>query len=266
MRSITTFVGAQAARAQLYIRALPPLARVAVFIGPFLLILLAVFYSALRHSKSGELAGALGSFMGGIVGAGGAVWAVFLTLSQQRHEETDKVAEAVRTEITTLVKYAIGAVEICEQIKNGVSKVPRQDAHYIVKNFAGDPIIYPAVADRVGLLPRADATVQFYMRILEAKVMVEMFRTRTNPPGIMYTPGSVEYVTPEFAGSVADSLLTALQLGRSILADEPMSVSKSQFTGWVQSVVVAQIDDCFKSAKETFPDAESFKFPPETKQ
>src|ERR1700731_1838377 len=36
--------------------------------------LLAVFYTALRHSKSGELAGALGSFIGGIVGASGAVW------------------------------------------------------------------------------------------------------------------------------------------------------------------------------------------------
>jgi hypothetical protein len=90
MRSITIFVKAQAARARLYIGALPPVARVAVFIGPFVLVLLAVFYTALRHSKSGELTGALGSFIGGIVGAGGAVWAVFLTLSQQRREETEK--------------------------------------------------------------------------------------------------------------------------------------------------------------------------------
>jgi hypothetical protein len=46
------------------------------------------------------------------------------------------------------------------------------------------------------------------------------------------------------------------------VADEEISVGKSQFTAWVQSVIVAQIDDCLNSAKETFPDAESFKFPP----
>jgi hypothetical protein len=71
------------------------------------------------------------------------------------------------------------------------------------------------------------------------------------------------HVTPEFAGSVADSLLTALQLARPIVADEDISVGKPQFTAWVQSVVVVQIDDCLASAKETFPDAESFQLPPE---
>jgi hypothetical protein len=239
MRSISTFLRSQAAKARLYIKAFPPLVRVAVLIGPSLLVFLAVFCTALRHSKSGEIARALGSLIGGIVGAGGAVWAVFLALSQQRREETEKVAEAVRTEVTTLVKYAIGAVEICEQIKKGIVKIPRQDAHYIVKNFAGDPIIYPAVADRVGLLRHPHATAEFYMRILEAKVMVEMLRTKTDVPGIMYTVPPVELVTPQFASSVADSLLTALQLARSIVADEEMSVGKPQFTAWVQSVFVA---------------------------
>ena len=262
MRPITTYIKSRAARARLYFTASPPLVRVAVVIGPFLLVLIAVFYNALRHSKSGELAGALGSFIGGIVGAGGAVWAVFLTLSQQRRDETEKVAEAVQTEVTTLVKYAIGAVSICEQIKRGIIKVPRQDAHYIVKNLAGDPVIYHAVADRVGLLRHPHATVEFYMRILEAKVMVEMLRTKTDVPGIMYTAAPIDFVTPQFAGSVADSLLTALQLARSIVADEEISVGKRQFTTWVQSVIVAQIDDCLASAKETFPDAESFQSPP----
>jgi hypothetical protein len=165
--------------------------------------------------------------------------------------------------VTTLVKYAIGAITICEQIKKGIINVPRQDAHYIVKNFAGEPVIYPAVADRVGLLRHPHATAEFYMRIVEAKIMVEMLRIKTDVPGHMYTAAPVELVTPQFASSVADSLLTALQLARAIVADEEMSVGKSQFTAWVQSVVVAQIDDCLKSAIETFPDAESFKFPPQ---
>jgi hypothetical protein len=218
-----------------------------------------LFLAALTRSGAGEIAGTLGSLIGGIVGAGGAVWAVFLMLSRQRNEETAKVAEAIKTEVTTLVKYVIGAVGICEQLKKGL-QVPRQDAHYIVKNFAGDPVIYPAVADRVGILPHPHATAEFYMRVLEAKVMVEMFRTKTDAPGIMYTAARIEYVTPEFAGSVADSLLTALQLARPIVADEDISIIKTQFSEWVQSVVVAQIDDCLNSAKQVFPDAESFKF------
>jgi hypothetical protein len=178
MWSTTTFIKSQAAKARSYFTASPPLVRVAVLIGPFLLVLIAVFYNALKHSKFGELAGALGSFIGGIVGAGGAVWAVFLTLSQQRRDETEKVAEAVRTEVTTLVKYAIGAVEICKQIKQGSVMVPRQDAHNIVKSLADNPVIYSAVADRVGLLRHPHATVEFYMRIAETKVMVEMLRTK----------------------------------------------------------------------------------------
>jgi hypothetical protein len=266
MQWITTSIKAQLTKARLRIKASPPLLRAVVIIGPLLVVLLAVFLTALRHSKSGELAGALGSLVGGIVGASGAVFAVFLALSRQRQEETEKVAEAVRTEVTTLVKYAIGAVDICEQIKKGVIKLPRQDAHYMVKNFAGDPIIYPAVADRVGLLKHPHATVEFYMRILEAKVMVEMLRTKTTVSGITFTAAPVELVTAEFAGSVADSLLTALQLARAIVADQEKSVGKPQFTAWVQSVVVAQIDDCLNSAKETFPDAESFKFTPPTQQ
>jgi hypothetical protein len=256
---ITPLIKSQVAKAWSGIEASPPLLRVAVVIGA---VLLGVFCAALRRSSAGEIAGALGSLIGGVVGAGGAVWAVFLMLSRQRNEETEKVAEAVRTEVTTLVKYAIGAVKICEQIKTGIIKVPRQDAHYIVKNLAGGPIIYPAVADRVGLLRHPQATAEFYMRIFEAKIMVEMLRTKTDVPGIMYTATPVELVTPQFAGSVADSLLTALQLARSIVAYEEMWVGKPQFTAWVQSVVVAQIDDCLASAKETFPDAESFKFPP----
>jgi hypothetical protein len=97
-------------------------------------------------------------------------------------------------------------------------------------------------------------------------VAAAMRSVLTNVPGITFTAAPVELVTPEFAGSVADSLLTGLQLARSIVADEEMSVGKPQFTAWVQSVVVAQIDDCLNSGKETFPDAESFKFPPPPQQ
>lgn len=52
-----------------------------------LAVVLVVFLVALFQSKAGEIGGALGSVLGGFVGAGGAVWAVYLALSRQRDEE-----------------------------------------------------------------------------------------------------------------------------------------------------------------------------------
>jgi len=99
-------------------------------------ILLIWFGVALARANRGENAVALGSLVGGLVGAGGAVWAVFLTLSRQRREETIKVAEAVRTEVAALVKYIIGAIEICQEIKTGTGPLT---AHAATAGAAGLP-------------------------------------------------------------------------------------------------------------------------------
>jgi hypothetical protein len=104
------------------------------------------------------------------------------------------------------------------------------------------------------------------MRLEEAKSMVEMFRTRTNPQGITYASPPVEIVTPEFAGSVADSLITALQLAHSIVTDEASS-NKFQLTARVRATVARQITDCLESARQHFPHAESFRgIPPHLSQ
>jgi hypothetical protein len=236
------------------------LLRSIALIGAALLsVLICGFIATLVHSTAGEIVGALGSLIGGIVGAGGAVWAVFLLLSRQRQEETAKVADAVRTEITTLVKYVIGAVDICQQIKNGVVHVPQQDAQYIVKNFTSDPVIYPAIADRVGLLSHPHATTEFYMRLSETRAMVEALANKTDPPGITYSAPVMKYVTPAFAETVVESLITALQLARPIVSGEGDSSSKSQLGKWVQVTVVRQIDNCLESAKVSFPNAEAFR-------
>src|SRR5438105_4891242 len=81
-----------------------------------LIIILVTFVVTLIGSTKDNIAVALGSLLGGMVGAGGAVWAVFLTLSRQRIEETNNVASALRTEVTALAKYVIGAIGICQRI------------------------------------------------------------------------------------------------------------------------------------------------------
>jgi hypothetical protein len=205
----------------------------------------------------GEIAAALGALVGGVVGAGGAVLAVFLTLSRQREEDTAKVATAVRTEVATYVKYVIGSIEICQQIQGGL-KMPRQDASAIVQNLIADPVVYPAVADRIGLLPHPNMTAEFYMRIAEAKSMVEILRTKTNPQGATYVTPPVELVSAEFAALLAESLITALQLARPIVA-ETGNQDAERLAAQIHTTVVGRIDECLASAKTPFPDAESFK-------
>jgi hypothetical protein len=120
-------------------------------------------------ATAGEVAAALGSFIGGIIGAGGAILAVYLAWSEQSKQEVSKVSAAVRTEMVSLAKYVIGAIEICEGITTGKIDVPAQNAQYVMQKLWADPIVYPAVADRVGLLPHPHATTEFYMRLGEAK-------------------------------------------------------------------------------------------------
>jgi len=226
----------------------------AVFVGA---ALLCGFFAALMGSKTaGEIAGALGSFIGGIVGAGGAVIADYLTLATQRKAETVKVAVAVRTEVAALAKYVMGAVEICQHIASGIRQVPVSDASYIIRKLMVEPIVYPAVADRIGLLPHANATTEFYMRLSEAKTIVESMQM-----AFRQAPAA-QLVTPDLAATIADSLITTLQLARGILGDDEADpAERAHFEGWVRGIMVNQIDDCLRSAKVTWPNAESFQVP-----
>ena len=54
-------------------------------------LLLAWLIAVLVDLKSGEQAASLGAVVGGIVGAGGAILAVYLTLSKQRRDDIAKV-------------------------------------------------------------------------------------------------------------------------------------------------------------------------------
>jgi hypothetical protein len=194
-------------------------------------------------------------FIGGLIGAAGAVWAVYLTLGKQRKEETEKVSSAVATEVTALAKYVMGAMEICIEIAKGARHVPQTDAGYIVRKVLAEPTIYTAVADRVGLLPHPDATTQFYLRIEEVKAAASAVETAVKfqwAPGI---GGPPPLMTRDLVLPIADMLITALQLARPIIGD---TKTGPQFGRRVREVTVKQIDECLATAKQAFPDAESF--------
>ena len=74
----------------------------------FSILLLARLIATLMDSEAGEQAAALGAVVGGIIGAGGPVLAVFLTLDCQRREEREKARTSLRTEVCAYTKYVIG--------------------------------------------------------------------------------------------------------------------------------------------------------------
>ncbi len=88
-----------------------------------------------------------------------------------------KVRAAARTEVTTYAKYVIGTLDICKQIASDGLRVPMSHATYIGKNLT-DPVVYTAVADRIALLRRPQETVEFYMRIAEAKSNLQVMQAR----------------------------------------------------------------------------------------
>jgi hypothetical protein len=110
-----------------------------------------------------------------------------------------------------------------------------------------EPVVYKAVADRIGLLPHPNATAQFYMRLSEAKAMVE---------SLAMANVAQERVTPENAATIADSLITSLQLAHGILAGD----GDPQLAASVTREMIRQIDECLH-ARISFPNAESFRDP-----
>ena len=73
-------------------------------------VLLWGFVSALIHSSPGEVAEAIGSVVGGIFGAGGAVGAVYFLIDRQRHEDANNVSDAIRREIIIFTEVVIEAL------------------------------------------------------------------------------------------------------------------------------------------------------------
>jgi hypothetical protein len=200
-------------------------------------------------------------FFGGLIGAGGAVWAVYLTLGKQRKDETNNVTSAVVTEVTALSKYVIGGVDVCVEIANGIKHVPQNNAAYIVRKLFAPPTVYNAVADRIGLLPHPDATTQFYMRLEEVKASaraIEMAVPFKWAPGM----GPVPVIDREMVLPIADMLITALELARPIIAD---AKSGPWLERRIREITVCEIDECRAAAKEAFPEAESFTDVPGTR-
>jgi hypothetical protein len=209
--------------------------------------------------RYGEWVAAFGGIVGGIVGAGGAILAVYLAITGQRKEDIANVNAAIRTEITTYSKYVIGTLVVCQRIAAQDLKIPTVDAEYIGKSLV-DPLTYPTVADRVGLMRRPQATFEFYMRIAEAKANLSAIQKKDSR--LPQAQADMTYVQPGQAEVVADSLITALQMAKHIVGD--VDPTRSQLDLFVQTITLRNIDEALELAQVMFPNAESFRVPTAT--
>jgi hypothetical protein len=149
-------------------------------------------------------------------------------IAAQRTKEEKEVAnvrEAVQIEVTTLVKGIVDlANTIGDQRKRGGSVLPNYTAWIL-----GTPTVYPAIANRVGLLADPYPVVIFYSMLAQAQAILR------SPPSQDPIGQTLAYLEP------------ALALARPIVAGEAFG-GQRQDTEWRQRTTEA-ID---RSLREDF--------------
>ena len=98
---------------------------IAAILGAVLVAALFGLGIALFSSKPGEIAGSLGSVVGGMIGALGAALAVYLTLSTQRQEDRRRIDGALGREVAEFARQVVRGLETCETILSEGLELPR---------------------------------------------------------------------------------------------------------------------------------------------
>ena len=188
----------------------------------------------------GEVVGAVASVLGGIIGAGGAALAVYLTLAGQRKEDRTRIRSALVREVIEFSRLVVGHLETCENIRSRVIDLPARKLTQAMQMPA--PIIYPAVADKIGLLPSPQNVVAFYARISEI--------TMTIVPAIADDPKLQQsFLQAHNIRLVAEAWLDILRFANRII-DE--SAHDTTFDEAVRASILADIRTETESARRKF--------------
>lgn len=175
----------------------------------------------------------LGSLVGGVIGAGGAVGAVYLLIHRQRREEANNVSNAIRREIIVLSEILLSHLRILSAIKSGKISIERNKFCSAIIN--PEPTIYKAVADRIGLLPYP--VVQFYMRMVEIQNSVQI---------AVVGPG--EEIPGGEAQTIAKSVIIACRLAKTIISHAPSQSVDEE----IAQITLSHIDEALEKAKHAF--------------
>lgn len=135
----------------------------------------------------------LGSLIAGIIAVGAALWAArsaYLSamkqveatakatndqinaLRLQEERQAEKVREAVQIEITAMVNGVINVANLLGHLRKEGKAVPPQTREMVAQSLV-TPTIYPAIADRVGLLNDPYPVVLFYSKVATARSVID---------------------------------------------------------------------------------------------
>jgi hypothetical protein len=197
----------------------------------------------------GEIVGAAGSVIGGIIGALGSAAAVFLMLRAQRHDEIERVSDAVLSEVVELCKSPIGQLNACAQIQLGTLSPPLSELRNLFT--APSPIVFPAVANMVSRLPWANLAVTFYMQLQETRGLIAVLENAF--------PGNTR-VTGAHIQMLADLLISQCQLARFILRKARGRSGTEATLALQQRIHILRVlDEQLTAARDVFPNSESFR-------
>jgi hypothetical protein len=154
-----------------------------------------------------------------------------------RSEEINNISNAIRREIIVFSEILINQLRILEVIKSNKITVMRKNIHSVIMN--PDPIIYKAVANRIGMLPYP--VVQFYMRMVEIQDAVQIIFV--GPDGENASVPGAE------AETMAKSVIIACRLARAIISH----ASGPSVDEEISRITLAHIDEALERAKQSFP-------------
>jgi len=222
----------------------PPNYNIPLGVGlAFFILILCLFFASLFGSREGEIASATGSVIGGIIGALGAALAVYLTLSLQKNRERENVTGIIVREVMDFSRLAIGHLENCFNIANGVVRVPIAALPNAMQ--MPDPIIYRAVADRLALARSPQQIVSFYTRISEIKTILAVMAEH---------PLSAQPATREKVDPLARAWMDILQIAKGIVDDnDPVP----EFDYIVRKHIQTEIRHALTKGHSVFPEPQS---------
>jgi len=157
--------------------------------------------------KVTDTLGAFASILGGVIGALGAALAVYLTLSGQRKDETEKIATAIVTEIAQLARFPVEQLALVTEVYAGRLNVPRKDLPTVTQT--PPPTLYLAAAERISRVHRPSLVIAFYMGLAETERVVKV---------IVRTPSPLPFLNSTDVQGLGVMLMEQCFLARQILS------------------------------------------------
>jgi hypothetical protein len=181
------------------------------------------------------------SLLGGCIGAMGAALAVYLTLTCQRREDRTRIRDAIIREVISFARLAIGHLKICNNIHTGRITLPVPKLAKMTQMPA--PIIYPAVADKIGLLKAPQHVVAFYGRFEEIAIMAQAVSGDQNRQTSRIEANDVRLIV--------EVLLDSCRLAGSIIQD---SAFGKEFDKAISADILSQIGETTTETRKNFPE------------